>query len=690
MRHVLAFVGSAALVAPWLPSRHAGGHSYASQPTAASRPGPAATRSATRLPANGRRSRRLFGRRGALRDRPGDGHRAHPREARRLPDRSVQSPARGVVLSYVRHHHDALGLTAATSRPSTSTATTSTSTASTTCPGPRAAAARRSSATACRPRSPHRPPADPLRLAGVQGLGAEPRHRKLTTGDRRHLGGPHRQRRDVRLPGPDDTAEPVLFVTGGTSHAAWETITMSAAQPDADRPRRRHRPAALPPAARARPSSSRGTVGRRTSPAPRTAARRARSTTPPRLARRRRQEARRQQLAHLLRRQRRRHGAGLGGGPRRCGTARWNYRLKPFHLQERVVLRQPVPVLVEPEQAVLLAGQPRAERHPGLLLRQQLARPPAAGADRLHRGGRQLPASTSRARQGRRTPSTPRPTTAPTPTPGCPTATTSTTPTWPRPPDGRRRRCRCTCSTSRARRTRTVTRSRRPTSATRPTPSTTSTPTACPTGWSSTPTASLDARRRPSRRDGRGVERLVRHGLPGRPGPAEGPAGQGRRRALPVRRRGRRPRPHRADRLQGRRQRGPCTGGNTGHTGGYTYADYGQVGGGPEVHADGEIWAQTLWDLRDALGSTDHRVAGDPGDGALAEQPVVPRHAQRDPARRHRRSTAAGDQDAIWKVFAHRGMGYFAGSLRRQRHRTGRGLRTRRRPGTRPARSRAP
>ena len=46
-----------------------------------------------------------------------------------------------------------------------------------------------------------------------------------------------------------------------------------------------------------------------------------------------------------------------------------------------------------------------------------------------------------------------------------------------------------------------------------------------------------------------------------------------------------------------------CPGGATGHRGGYTYADYGQVIGVPEVHADGEIWAQTLWDLRDRLGS---------------------------------------------------------------------------------------
>src|SRR3954452_24174066 len=41
-----------------------------------------------------------------------------------------------------------------------------------------------------------------------------------------------------------------------------------------------------------------------------------------------------------------------------------------------------------------------------------------------------------------------------------------------------------------------------------------------------------------------------------------------------------------------------------GHQGGFTYADFGRVtGGGPEVHADGEIWGETLWDIRRALGS---------------------------------------------------------------------------------------
>ena len=78
--------------------------------------------------------------------------------------------------------------------------------------------------------------------------------------------------------------------------------------------------------------------------------------------------------------------------------------------------------------------------------------------------------------------------------------------------------------------------------------------------------------------------------------------------------------------------------------GGYTYGDFGRIRGGPEVHADGEIWGETLWDLRDALGSKADRVAGDPGDGAVAGQPVVPRHAQLDPAGRHgqRRQGAPG------------------------------------------------
>ncbi len=105
-----------------------------------------------------------------------------------------------------------------------------------------------------------------------------------------------------------------------------------------------------------------------------------------------------------------------------------------------------------------------------------------------------------------------------------------------------------------------------------------------------------------------------------------------------------------------------CTGGTTGHTGGYTYADYGNVVGGPEVHGDGEIWSQTLWDLRDALGSrvTETLVTRamelSPSDPSFLDErnAILVADTARFGGRHH---------DAIWEVFAHRGMGYFAGSL---------------------------
>ena len=46
-----------------------------------------------------------------------------------------------------------------------------------------------------------------------------------------------------------------------------------------------------------------------------------------------------------------------------------------------------------------------------------------------------------------------------------------------------------------------------------------------------------------------------------------------------------------------------CPGTAAAGTGGYTYGDFGKIAGGPEVHADGEIWGETLWDLRARLGS---------------------------------------------------------------------------------------
>jgi hypothetical protein len=105
-----------------------------------------------------------------------------------------------------------------------------------------------------------------------------------------------------------------------------------------------------------------------------------------------------------------------------------------------------------------------------------------------------------------------------------------------------------------------------------------------------------------------------------------------------------------------------CTSQFDGSRGGYTYADYGKVVGFPEVHSDGEIWAQTLWDLRNKLGSS---VSESLVTRAMELSPANPSFLDErnaillaDMAVHHGRH-----QDAIWRVFAHRGMGYFAGAL---------------------------
>ena len=79
-----------------------------------------------------------------------------------------------------------------------------------------------------------------------------------------------------------------------------------------------------------------------------------------------------------------------------------------------------------------------------------------------------------------------------------------------------------------------------------------------------------------------------------------------------------------------------------GGPGGYTYGDFAKILGGAEVHADGEIWVETLWDLRTRLiadhgagdGDHPHPGAGHRRAAARAGQPDLPRHAQRDPAGR--------------------------------------------------------
>ena len=105
-----------------------------------------------------------------------------------------------------------------------------------------------------------------------------------------------------------------------------------------------------------------------------------------------------------------------------------------------------------------------------------------------------------------------------------------------------------------------------------------------------------------------------------------------------------------------------CPGTPTAGSGGYTYGDFGKIADGPEVHADGEIWAQTLWDLRRAIGSS-------------KAQSLVTRAMELSPGNPSfldmRNSILAADlvvnrgrtQKTIWQVFAKRGMGFFAAAV---------------------------
>ena len=105
-----------------------------------------------------------------------------------------------------------------------------------------------------------------------------------------------------------------------------------------------------------------------------------------------------------------------------------------------------------------------------------------------------------------------------------------------------------------------------------------------------------------------------------------------------------------------------CRGGATGRHDGYSYVDYSKVRGIPEVHSDGEIWAQTLWDLRDRVGS---KVAESLVTRAMELSPTNPSFLDERNAILMADTVVFGRkyEHAIWRVFAHRGMGYYAGSI---------------------------
>nr|WP_202886043.1 M36 family metallopeptidase [Kribbella sandramycini] len=99
-----------------------------------------------------------------------------------------------------------------------------------------------------------------------------------------------------------------------------------------------------------------------------------------------------------------------------------------------------------------------------------------------------------------------------------------------------------------------------------------------------------------------------------------------------------------------------------GSQGGYTYGDFPTIGGAPQVHASGEVWAQTLWDLRERFG---REYALSLITRAMELSPADPTMLDMRNAIVQADLVAKGGKNAgiIWQVFANRGMGWYAGVI---------------------------
>jgi Zn-dependent metalloprotease len=99
-----------------------------------------------------------------------------------------------------------------------------------------------------------------------------------------------------------------------------------------------------------------------------------------------------------------------------------------------------------------------------------------------------------------------------------------------------------------------------------------------------------------------------------------------------------------------------------GQKGGYTYGDFATVGGTPEVHSSGEIWAQTLWQLRTSIGA-DHADAII--TRAMSLSPADPSYLDMRNAilQANLALYQGAKQNWIWDVFDSRGMGWYAGTI---------------------------
>ena len=97
--------------------------------------------------------------------------------------------------------------------------------------------------------------------------------------------------------------------------------------------------------------------------------------------------------------------------------------------------------------------------------------------------------------------------------------------------------------------------------------------------------------------------------------------------------------------------------------GGYTYGDFAKILGFAEVHADGEIWVEALWDLRQSLiaahgaAQGTFRVRALVTDGMRLSPPSPTFLQMRDAILQADVNRGFVDRDRIWAVFAARGMG---------------------------------
>ena len=206
--------------------------------------------------------------------------------------------------------------------------------------------------------------------------------------------------------------------------------------------------------------------------------------------------------------------------------------------------------------------------------------------------------------------------------------------------------------------------------------STTSTRTACPTASSRTPTAPARCRRRtPARWARRGATGMRWTSCTA---PTPRPAAPSTSSTTPTSS-ARSTSASTATRTSPRRASRPidcppgviapnCPGGISTGPGGFTLGDFGKVAFGPEVHSDGEIWVQTLWDLRERLvqGFGDEELGADIGEilvtDAMRISPPEPsfldmRNAILAVAQNELNDVGV---EAVWSVFAGRGMGFFA------------------------------